>query len=84
MTERDIMMKKLSSYSFMVDDLRLYLDTHPYDAQSVAKMNEYAKTLEELRGDFEKKYGPLTPDENSSNRWAWIKAPWPWENEEDD
>lgn len=83
MTEREIMMKKLASYQFMVDDLQLYLDTHPYDSQSVEKMNEYNKTLNEIREAFESKYGPLTADESKTNRWAWVKAPWPWENEED-
>lgn len=82
MTEREIMMKKLSSYQFMIDDLKLYLDTHPGDAETIEKMNELAKKYNPLRESFEKQFGPLTADENSKDRWKWIKAPWPWDNEE--
>ncbi len=83
MTEREIMCKKLSSYQFAVDDMQLYLDTHPYDADTVDKMNDLKAKLESVRVEFEKKYGPLTADANSKNRWSWVKAPWPWETEDD-
>ena len=41
MTEREILMKKLASYQFMVDDLQLYLDTHPRDKATIDKMRRY-------------------------------------------
>lgn len=81
MTEREIMMKKLSSYHFMIDDLQLYLDTHPNDEKTIKKINEISAEYLPLKEKFEKLYGPLTANENSANRWRWIKAPWPWENE---
>lgn len=84
MTERDILIKKLSSYQFAVDDLQLYLDTHPLDSETISKMNDYSEKLNSLRKTYEEKFGPLTADDNMQNKWKWIKAPWPWENEEDD
>ena len=84
MTEREILLKKLSSYCFMADDLRLYLDTHPYDKDTIAKLNEYTEKANKLKAEFECKYGPMTASENDANRWKWIKAPWPWETEDID
>lgn len=83
MTEREIMNKKLSAYQFMVQDLKLYLDTHPMDAETVKKLEEYTEKASKLKKEFEEKFGPLTSSQNNSNRWKWIKAPWPWETEED-
>lgn len=82
MTEREIMMKKLSSYQFTIDDLQLYLDTHPNDEKTIEKLNETIAEFTPFKDKFESLYGPLTADENSQNRWCWIKAPWPWETEE--
>ncbi len=83
MTDREILMKKLSSYQFLIHDLRLYLDTHPNDEDTLNKIKEITDKYAPLREKYEKSYGPLTVNENNTNRWSWIKAPWPWENEED-
>ncbi len=84
MTERDILLKKLSSYQFMIDDLKLYLDTHPRDEQTIAKVVDYKNQLVPIREKYEKLYGPLMADATGSNKWKWIKSPWPWETQEDD
>lgn len=83
MTEREILLNKLSTYQFATLDLQLFLDTHPNDKDTIAKMNKYKRTAQELRDRFEEKYGPLTKGANDSNNWRWIKAPWPWESEAD-
>lgn len=84
MTEREILTKKLSSYQFMIDDLKLYLDTHPRDAKTLAKLEEYKEQIKPIRRQYEEKYGPLFASNNEANKWKWVKSPWPWENEEDD
>lgn len=84
MTERDIMMKKLSSYQFMTADLKLYLDTHPRDRETLEKLREYTEKYKAERAKFEKLYGPLTAGSSDGDKWKWIKSPWPWECEEDD
>ena len=84
MTDREILLKKLSSYQFMMDDLQLYLDTHPNDTQTIAKIKDLADMLEPLRKTFEAKYGPLFDNNTEGNKWMWINNPWPWENEEVD
>lgn len=84
MTEREILLKKLSSYQFMIDDLKLYLDTHPRDTATIMKINEYKEMMKPIRALFEEKYGPLMAKSNNTNKWKWINSPWPWDPQEDD
>ena len=83
MTEREILLKKISTYQFAALDLQLFLNTHPNDRKTLEKMKEYKDAAKPLIMEFEDKYGPLTKNMTSSNNWNWIKSPWPWENEED-
>lgn len=83
MTEREILMKKLASYQFIIYDLQLYLDTHPNDKATIARIEEFTEKLKPIKKSFEEKYGPLFAKNNNKNKWKWIKSPWPWENEED-
>ncbi|MGN0565134.1 MAG: spore coat protein CotJB [Candidatus Limousia pullorum] len=82
MTERQILMKKLSTYAFAAYDLHLFLDTHPNDRETAAKLVRYKEKLRPLVEEYESKFGPLTADEKNGNRWCWIQSPWPWEIEE--
>lgn len=85
LTEREILLKKISSYQFAILDSQIFLDTHPYDKKTLDKIEEYKTKLEPLVKEYEKKYGMLTKkDSQSGNKWKWIKNPWPWDNEEDD
>lgn len=83
MTEREILLKKISTYHFAVFDLQLFLDTHPNDKKTLEKMNEYKNAVKPLIKEYEEKFGPLTKSMTSSNNWSWIMGPWPWETEED-
>ncbi len=83
MTEREILLKKISTYQFAVFDLQLFLDTHPNDKKTLEKMNEYKNAVKPLIKEYEEKFGPLTKSMTSSNNWSWIMGPWPWETEED-
>lgn len=84
MTDRQILTKKLASYQFIIDDLQLYLDTHPGDRATIAKMEEFSQKLKPIKEAYEEKYGPLFADDNERNKWKWVKSPWPWEKEECD
>ena len=84
MTDREILTKKLASYQFMIQDLKLYLNTHPRDRETLMKLEEYQRKLEPIVKLYEEKYGPLFASNNDTNKWRWVKSPWPWETEEDD
>ena len=77
MTEREMLMRKIAANDFAVVDLHLYLDTHPNNKQIAQKLDEYAAKGNMLKREYEERFGPITPDEQGGNRWAWIANPWP-------
>jgi spore coat protein JB len=83
MNEREKLLKEISEYQFAVFDLQLFLDTHTQNAEVLKKMKTYRDEMNTLVKEYEEKFGPLTKNMNTSNNWNWIKAPWPWETEED-
>ncbi len=83
MTDREILLKKISTYQFAMLDLQLFLNTHPGDTDTVEKVEKYRAMLKPLVAEYENKYGALTKSEAEGNKWSWVKAPWPWESEED-
>ena len=82
MTERERLLKRLSSYDFAATELHIYLDTHPDDTSAADALNVYETKSQKLRKEFEAKFGPLSPSDKNGNRWAWISAPWPWDIQE--
>ena len=71
---------ELMALDFAVDELGLYLTTHPDDQEVLQLYWTYIKLAREGREKFQKMYGPLlqtdlTPEEG----YVWLKDPWPWE-----
>ncbi len=84
MTQREILLKKIGTYKFVLKDLQLYLDTHPRDEVALRKYAEYEAVLKPLVKEFESRFGPLTVKADDMNKFKWIKNPWPWDIEECD
>ena len=76
--ERREMMMEIRSLGFSVNDLALYLDTHPEDEKAICMHKEYSRKLRELTDKYQKVYGPLTIS-YPCNKWRWLEEPWPWE-----
>ena len=72
------MLMQIRELKFSVNDIALYLDTHPCDRRAIALHNQYSKELRVLSDEYQKKYGPLTI-ECPCNKCRWIDLPWPWE-----
>ena len=83
MTKREALLKEISTYQFAALDLQLYLDTHPDDEKTLLQVQRYRQMAAPLIKEYEQKYGALTKRGEDGNNWSWIKAPWPWECEED-
>lgn len=68
-------------YKFAMNDLNLYLDTHPTNQNYIMLYNKYLQEEKKACNDYEKKYGPITLDSPylENNPWIWNKSPWPWE-----
>ena len=81
MSDREMLLCKLSGAQFAALEMHLYLDTHPHDQRALASRNAYREEAEALRKEFENRFGPLTAaDAYGDCRWDWVNAPWPWEN----
>ena len=75
---REQLLRKIMEYKFYVNDLTLYLDTHPNDRKALDLHNDYVKKLKEVTKEFEKMYGPLTV-ETVMESWEWAQNLWPWQ-----
>lgn len=65
---------------FAIDDIVLFLDTHPDDEKALAYYHKYKTLHDEAMKEYAKNYGPLLKTQvNSENCWTWNAEPWPWE-----
>ena len=74
---KDALLRAISEYSFAAWELHIYLDTHPSDVAAIMRKNRYQQKADELKREYESKYGPLTSKSGSGE--PWLNDPWPWE-----
>lgn len=82
MANRRELMHQINAVSFMVDDIKLYLDTHPDDMDALESFREYSQMRNHSLREYAKMYGPLTVDcvvDSCVDSWNWICEPWPWQ-----
>ena len=71
---------ELMSLNFVVQELGLYLDTHPGDEDALRYFTEYAALLKQGQETFTARYGPLKQVQVTlAGGYDWISDPWPWE-----
>ena len=79
-TDKKKLLRYIQEVSFAIDDVVLYLDTHPYDEEALKYYKKYKQLLEKVRAEYQKRFGPLnhgTPQ--TSESYQWLDDPWPWE-----
>lgn len=96
MAERAQLLEQIQETEFQIDDLVLYLDTHPLDNTALDTFKQVKNRRYELLQDYAKKYEPLNqylvcPDTNNeSSSWTeypdqrhftWTDGPLPWDCE---
>ncbi|HIZ08187.1 MAG TPA: spore coat protein CotJB [Candidatus Eubacterium avistercoris] len=78
---RDMM--EIMKTGFYLDDLTLYLDTHPQDKKALALMQECLAKKQQQVCDFAKDHFVLTknciPQAPDKGAFAWSDGPAPWE-----
>ncbi len=73
-------MQFINEVSFALDDVSLYLDTHPDDKEALEYYHKYKSQRKQAISEYEKCYGPITRyNVESTDKWTWICEPWPWE-----
>lgn len=67
--------------SFVCDDTKLFLDTHPDNTEALEFFEEFKNQRIQALQEYAKYYGPLTLDTmcTPADRWKWINTPWPWQ-----
>ncbi len=81
------MLLQIQKVSFVVDDIRLYMDTHPKDVQGLALLKTMVKRRKELLKEFALQCYPLSMDcmadvyekKPDSECYCWQNGPCPWE-----
>ena len=76
---RDELMQKIMEYKFAINDMALFLDTHPCERRALEKHNEYVKNFKELKEEYERRYGPLSIETQVDSWDKWVYDTWPWE-----
>lgn len=80
---RNNAMEEINKISFAIDELRLYLDTHPNCMEALHMIKEYMGRRRALMDDFTEKYGSIEGYSiDSGNKWLWNAGYMPWENGE--
>lgn len=78
---------ELQSVGFAVQELALYLDTHPDDKEALELYQNCQAMLHKGLMEFGEKGKPMNHAcPNPSKRYSWMDEPWPWElaaNQED-
>lgn len=77
-------MSQLSAVSFALNDLTLYLDTHPDCPKGIALFHQLLEKRLELLSQFAGDFYPLTQTSMATgnfdkNQYGWSEGPMPWE-----
>lgn len=66
--------------SFAINDIVLYLDTHPGDKEALAYFYHFQDLRNKALDEYAACYGPLTLDTTGNYpHWSWALQPFPWE-----
>lgn len=74
------LMRTVMETSFAVDDIQLYLNTHPCDRTAFSAFKRYLAARSRAVAAYEAMCGPLTIGGlKNADCYEWIEHPWPWE-----
>lgn len=94
MADQKTLFQQINEISFTINDLTLYLDTHPLDENALTAFSQAMEQRKQLLKTYGENYEPLTmdcvcPDTNNkaqtNTRYAgqkhftWTDGPLPWE-----
>lgn len=76
-------LRRVQEADFVLYDLNLFLDTHPTNQMSLDLFRQFQQEFAEAAADYESQFGPLVADDaDTTQGWAWVQTPWPWEMED--
>lgn len=76
-------LQAVNETGFVLQELVLYLDTHPSCGFGLARYQQAVQAYQEAMDAYVSQFGPLRADQaKSCGCWQWIESPWPWELED--
>ncbi|MGN0689986.1 MAG: spore coat protein CotJB [Oscillospiraceae bacterium] len=80
---QESLLKTIMMYSFVIDEIALYLDTHKTCAEALAYFRKYRDLYNEAVKKYVEEYGPLNYRQSKAEKsWDWTDGKWPWEKED--
>ncbi len=70
---------ELMALDFAIDELGLYLTTHPNDQQALELYWSYIRLGRAGRAKYEETNGPLLQTDITEGGFRWLDDPWPWD-----
>lgn len=75
---KEELLSEIQCHEFAINELALYLDTHPEDQRALCLHRKYCNELKPMKDMYQRVYGPLTIN-YPCNKWRWLEELWPWE-----
>ncbi|WP_310602289.1 spore coat protein CotJB [Anaerosporobacter sp.] len=80
---KERLFNKIQTVSFAMEDVRLYLDTHPEDMAAYEYYEAYKKIRTKAVNQYNRFYDSLDVYSIKREEYlSWNDRPWPWEGEE--
>lgn len=80
--DRKRLMQIINQASFAMDDVKLFLDTHPNCTEALEYYQKMQKMRQQAWKEYTMNFGPLSAyDVYVRKSWDWNNAPLPWESE---
>ena len=80
---KESLLKTIMMYSFAIDEITLYLDTHKTCEEGLSYFRKYRDLYNAAVKEYTDKYGPLTARQSKAEtHWDWTDGKWPWEKED--
>lgn len=72
-------LSELMALDFAIDELGLYLTTHPNDGEVLELYWSYIRLGRQGRQKYQEQYGPLMQTDITPGSFKWLNDPWPWD-----
>ncbi len=81
--QRDGLEDTLRALHFVIVELSLYLDTHPYCKAAIARMKRAREEYARVLAVYEKRFGPMTVmGDTKDGEWLYATQSFPWKMED--
>ncbi|GHU56055.1 spore coat protein CotJB [Clostridia bacterium] len=79
-TDAEALRLRGMQYAFAMNDIVLFLDTHPNHQEALEYYHRYRDLLAAATYEYAERFGPVfVNDVTSYDEWTWVRDPFPWE-----